>query len=429
MARSAHRHKRRPATQKPEDVELDIVALGARGDGVARRAGRDVYIAYALPGERVRALVAGERGVISEIVAGSADRAEPSCRHFGDCGGCAVQHAARDYYLGWKRALVVEALARAGLGEAPVRDVVAIAPATRRRATFASARAKAGVALGFNARASHRLVEIAACDILHPALFAALPGLKTLAAAMPVAWRAFDMAATLCENGLDIDITPPRGAGEPGAAAVQRLGEAMRAAGVIRLSLDRAAVLTLAAPVVRFAGAPVTLPPGGFLQASAEGEAAIVSLVESAAAGARKAADLFCGAGALSLPLSKTATVRAVDSDGGATAALAAAARHSPHKPLRAETRNLFERPLMADELADFDVVVFDPPRAGAREQAAEIARSRVPRVIGVSCNPATFARDAALLVAGGYDLVEVTPVDQFVYSAHVELVGTFAKR
>lgn len=406
-----------------------MTALGARGDGVSRHEGKEVFVPYTLPGERVRARVADGRGALTEIVSASPFRVEPTCRHFGDCGGCAVQHAARNYYLGWKRGLVVEALDRAGLGEVPVREVIAVAPATRRRASFAAARTSRGVALGFNARASHHLVEIAACDILHPALFAALPGLKTLAAALPPAWRAFDMAATLCENGLDVDITSPRGVEEPGGAALQRLGEAMRAAGAIRTSLNRAALLTLAPPVVRFAGVPVALPAGGFLQASAEGESALVALVENAAAGARMAADLFCGAGALSLPQSKTATVRAFDSDREAVAALASAARHSPHKPLRAETRNLFERPLMADELNEYDVVVFDPPRAGAREQAGEIARSRVPRVIGVSCNPATFARDAALLAAGGYDLVEVTPVDQFVYSAHVELVGTFAKR
>lgn len=406
-----------------------IDSLGARGDGVARDHGAEVFIPYTLPGERILARVSERRGAVEEVLSASPHRVSAPCLHFGDCGGCALQHAARGFYLDWKRALVVETLARAGLADAPVRETVAVDAPTRRRATFAVKRTGEGAVVGFNARASHRIVEIAACEILHPALFNALPGLKRLAAALPAEWRAFDMAVTLCDNGLDVDLAPSARVGELQGANLQRLGEVMQEAAVARLSVDRAPLLTLSPPVVRFGGVPVSPPAGGFLQASAAGEAALVGLVGRSADGARRALDLFCGAGAFSFPLSKSATVHAIDSDRAAVEALAAGARHSPFRPITSETRNLFERPLMADELRDYDMIVFDPPRAGAREQAAEIARARVPRVIGVSCNPATFARDAALLAAGGYSLVEVTPVDQFVYSPHVELVGVFAKR
>ena len=410
-------------------AELEIASLGARGDGIARNEGAEIFVPYALPGERVRTLVSEGRGRVEEILKASPHRVDASCRHFGDCGGCALQHASQDFYLGWKRDLVIEALARVGLKEARVNEVVRIEPATRRRASFAVKRTGDGAVFGFNARASHRIVEIVSCGILRPALFDALPGLKALAAALPGDWRSFDMSVTLCDNGLDVDVVPPKGARELEGAALQSLGAAMRAAGIVRVSIGREPLLTLTAPVVRFAGVPVSPPAGGFLQASFEGEMALAALVEGAAIGARRALDLFCGAGAFSLPLSKTATVHAVDSDKPAIAALAAAARSSPYRPITAEARNLFERPLMADELRDYDFVLFDPPRAGAREQAGEIARSRVPAVVGASCNPATFARDAALLAAGGYALLEVTPVDQFVYSPHVELVGVFAKR
>ncbi|MEQ8934654.1 MAG: hypothetical protein RIE56_02550, partial [Amphiplicatus sp.] len=417
------------AKARPVIAELEIASLGARGDGIARGGGAETFVPYTLPEERVRALVSEGRGRVEEILTASPHRVQAPCRHFGDCGGCALQHASENFYLGWKRGLIIEALARAGLKEAPVGEVVRIEPATRRRASFAVKRTADRTVLGFNARASHRIVEIVSCGILRPALFDALPGLKDLAAALPGEWRSFDMSVSLCDNGLDVDVIPPRGLQEPEGATLQNLGAAMRMAGIVRMSIDGQPLLTLTTPFVRFADVPVSLPAGGFLQASVEGEAALAGLVERSATGVRRTLDLFCGAGAFSLPLSKTATVHAVDSDRPAIAALAAAARSSPYRPITTEARNLFERPLMADDLRDYDLVLFDPPRAGAREQAGEIARSRVPAVIGVSCNPATFARDAALLAAGGYALLEVTPVDQFVYSPHVELVGVFAKR
>lgn len=210
--------------------------------------------------------------------------------------------------------------------------------------------------------------------------------------------------------------------------------DAAKVAGCVRLSLNGAPLITFDPPLIEFDGIPVTPPPRAFLQASKEGEAALTGLVKEGAAGARKVCDLFSGCGSFALPLSKAASVYAVDSDGAAIGALASAAANAQRlamavNPVRTETRDLFERPLTADELGAFDAVVFDPPRAGARAQAEALAGSPVPVVIGVSCNPATFARDGAILAAGGYRLDKVTPVDQFVYSAHVELVGVFRRR
>ncbi|GAB4528393.1 MAG: class I SAM-dependent RNA methyltransferase [Amphiplicatus sp.] len=424
MARAKRTRRVAPARV----AELVIDHLGARGDGMATAEGRSVFVPYTLPGERVRARIAGERGAIEEILTPSPHRVAAPCRHFGDCGGCALQHAARSFYLGWKRRRVLEVLERAGLKDAPVGETVAIPAPTRRRATFAVRRKGEDVLLGFNARASDRIVGLEACEVLRPDLLAALPGLRKLCASLPADWRVFDMAVTLTENGLDTDLRPARRAGEPKGTELLALRDAMEAARIARLAMNGETLLTLAPPVVRFAGVPVSPPPGGFLQASAEGEAALARLVLAAAAGARKALDLFCGVGAFAFPLSRTASVHAVDADRAAVAALKVAAAHAPYRPVTAEARDLFERPLAGDELDGFDFVVLDPPRAGAKAQAEALAAARVPCIAAVSCNPSTFARDAAILVAGGYRLKTATPVDQFVYSAHVELVGVFER-
>lgn len=424
MARARRTRRAAPARV----AELVIDHLGARGDGVAAAEGRSVFVPYTLPGERVRARIAEERGAVEEILAPSPHRVAAPCRHFGDCGGCALQHAACGFYLEWKRQRVMEALDRAGIKEAPVGETIAIPAPTRRRATFAIRRKGKDVLFGFNARASDRIVGIEACEVLRPELLAVLPALKKLCASMPADWRVFDLAVAFLENGLDTDLRPARRAAEPRGAELLALRDAMEAARVTRLAMNGETLLTLAPPVVRFAGVPVSPPSGGFLQASAEGEAALARLVLAAASGARKALDLFCGVGAFAFPLSQTASVHAVDVDRDAVVALKAAAAHAPYREVTGQTRDLFERPLAGDELHGFDFVVFDPPRAGARAQAEALAAARVPCIAAVSCNPSTFARDAAILVAGGYRLKAVTPVDQFVYSAHVELVGVFER-
>lgn len=428
MARRASRNAAAPAGPAREET-LVIRAVGAKGDGVAHGAAGDVYAPLVLPGETVRLGIVGDRGEVREIVAPSPERVAAPCPHFGRCGGCALQHWREDAYRAWKRAIVVEALRRAGLADVDVRPVLATPTATRRRAVLAVKRVAGGVLAGFKARASHAIGPIDGCLILHPALRAFVSHGAALAAQLPAAWTSAAFAATLCENGIDLDIAPMTKGGSLSGDALQRFAAAMAPARVIRASVHGDTAIERAAPVVRFAGVVVTPPPGGFLQASVEGETAIAAMIEKESAGARRALDLFSGCGSFSFPLARTASVDAYDGDAAAIAALDRAARVSPLKPVKATRRDLFARPLAVGEMKGFDLAVFDPPRAGAAAQAAELARADLATIVAVSCNPATFARDAAILSQGGWRLEHVTPIDQFVYSPHVELVGVLRRR
>ncbi len=286
-----------------------------------------------------------------------------------------------------------------------------------------------GLLFGFNARRSATIIDIEQCPVLAPELEKAMAHLRALAAAAPASWRVFDLHVTLCDNGLDAAFMGGDATDDLSGPEIMALTEAARAAGVLRVSIEDAPVVAFAPPLVRFGGVPVAVPPGGFLQASREGEAALCDFVMEHAAGARRIADLFSGCGTFSLPLAQNAIVEAYDSDAPAIAALAEAAGSAGLRyPLKAHRRNLFERPLRPEELKNFDAVVFDPPRAGAAAQSAELAKSSVPVIIGVSCNPASFARDAHILRQGGYRLSQLVPVDQFVFSPHVEVAGLFAK-
>jgi 23S rRNA (uracil1939-C5)-methyltransferase len=411
-------------------ARLAIAEIGAQGDGVGYDGAAPVFVPLTAPGDIVEAEIRGERGRLVELVEESPHRCAPPCPHYGRCGGCALQHVREDYYRAWKRERIVSALERAGLGAALVGELVSTPAASRRRATFAAQRTGQGVVLGFNERRSERIADIGGCLILHPDLLARLPTLKALSSSLPAA--RFDLAVTLCRNGLDVDVEAAA-LEEPRGTAFAALCAAAKTAGCTRLSFNGAPLVTFDPPRIEFDGVAVTPPPGAFLQASKEGEEALIALVKQAAGGARRICDLFAGCGSFALPLARRASVVAIDSDAAAIAALASAAADAQRagleiNPPRSEVRNLFERPLTAAELRDFDAVVFDPPRAGARAQAEALAGSAVPVAIGVSCNPATFARDAAILAAGGYRLEKVSAVDQFVYSAHVELVGVFRR-
>jgi len=429
LARTGRRSDKPAAA--PRTLTVRIETIGVRGDGVGHTDdGTPVFVPLSAPGDLLRIEAQGERGAITAVLEAGAARAAPPCRLYGACGGCALQHIAPGAYAAWKMTQVETALSRSGVRALVIRPIVPAPAASRRRASFAVTK-RNGVCLGFNARRSNEIVDIDDCVVLAPDLSSRLDGLRALAAA--ISGEAFDLAVTLCDNGLDVNIIAPR----PGLlpmSDIARLSGVARAADVVRLSLNGAVALELAPPIVTFDGIAVSPPPGAFLQASREGADALIGLVRRGIGGARKAVDLFAGCGTFSLPLARTASVLALDSDRAAIEALkragaAAQGGAVPVKPLRAQTRDLFERPLSAKELKGFDAIVFDPPRAGAAEQAAEIAKSGVRTVVGVSCNPVTFARDAGLLVAGGYRLLEVTPVDQFVYSAHVELVGVFSNR
>ncbi|MEO1135804.1 MAG: hypothetical protein AAFW68_04215 [Pseudomonadota bacterium] len=429
MARQKQR--RRPAKKQPPVTlaEARIENIGARGDGVAIVDEKPVYAPLTAPGDEVRLSCRGDRGVLEEILKPSPHRAAPPCRYFGNCGGCALQHVTDDFYRDWKRQLVIDALSREGFDENIVAPMVFCPPASRRRARFAVRRTSAGIVFGFNARASLTVIDVDDCAVLAPDLNALLPRFRALAAATPHQWRRFDMAVTLCDNGVDIEFVGDDAADDLTGAERLSLTDMAREAGVIRLCVDGAPVVSFDTPIVAFGGIAVAPPPGGFLQASQAGEDALVRFVTSHVKSAAKIADLFSGCGTFTFPMSAHSAVHAVDGAGEAISALEIAARNPALRhPVTAARRNLFDRPLTVEELASFDAVVFDPPRAGARAQATELAQSNVPTIVGVSCNPASFARDASILRAGGYVLSQVLPVDQFVYAPHVEIAGVFQK-
>ncbi|HSI40043.1 MAG TPA: class I SAM-dependent RNA methyltransferase [Xanthobacteraceae bacterium] len=413
---------------EPSDatLRLAIDRLGHRGDGIGETADGPLYVPLALPGETVEVSRHGDHGRLIAVLEASAERVAPPCPHVGPCGGCAFQHWAAAPYRAWKRALVLDALSRAGL-DAPVAPLRDGHGAGRRRAVFhARSQGRDALTVGFAGRRSHHIVPIDRCLVLAPALDGALPAAWAVAEALMPLTKPLDLQVTASDTGLDMDV---RGSGPLNGRAMGMLAALAERFDLARLTRHGELVVQRRPPMLGIGRAQVPLPPGGFLQATAAGEVELAGLVRSAMGGARRVADLFAGVGTFALRLAESARVTAVESSAPAVEALARAVRGvSGLKPVEATVRDLFRRPLLPAELAGFDAVVFDPPRQGAEAQARQLAASRVPLVIGVSCDPASFARDAALLVAGGYRLTQVTPVDQFLYSAHVELVGVFRR-
>ena len=408
---------------------LAIASMGHRGDGIAEARDPAVYVPYTLPGETVEVeAVPGhpDRRRLLAVKLPSPERIAPICPHFGTCGGCAVQHWSLASYRAWKRGLVIEALAQAGLN-APVGDLIDAHGEGRRRAVFhARSRDRDILEVGFAASRSHRIVDVDRCPVLSPALDGAIDAAWDLAETVKHKGKPLDIQVTATEVGLDVDL---RGSGPLPPEAMSRLVRAADAHRLARLTRHGELVGQRAVPVVRVGKAVVPLPPGAFLQATAEGEASLARLVCAHVAEARNIADLFCGIGPFALRLAERARVTAADSDAGAVAALGAAAKTTPGlKPVATERRDLYRRPFAEPELEPFDAVVFDPPRQGALAQAQKLARCDVPFVIAVSCNAATFARDVRVLVDGGYRLEAVTPIDQFRYTPHVEIVARLAR-
>ena len=407
---------------------LTISRLGHRGDGVAETPAGPVIVPHALPGETVTVeAVPGhpDRRHLLRVESASPERVAPFCPHFGVCGGCAVQHWTEDRYRNWKRGLVVAALTQAGL-DAPVDDLIDAHGEGRRRAVFHARRDTHDVLrVGFAALRQHDIVAIDHCPILAPGLNGALAAAWAIAEMLKPTAKPLDLQTTATAQGLDVDV---RGSGP---LAPARMAELVRLAGKLklaRLTRHGEMVAQRAVPTIAMGRAMVALPPAAFLQATVEGEAVLARLVAGHAGEAKSVADLFCGVGPFALRLAERARVTAIDSDAAAIAALARAAPAPGLKPVAAQVRDLFRRPMIASELKGVDVVVFDPPRQGAEAQARALGETKVRVIVGVSCNPATFARDAALLAAGGYRLTRVTPVDQFRYSAHVELVARFER-
>jgi 23S rRNA (uracil1939-C5)-methyltransferase len=402
-------------------VVLRIERLGQRGEGVAKLSGQVVFVPFALEGERVLAEVDGERGRLVEILSASPDRVTPICKHYGVCGGCIVQMLTPSAYAAWKRDLVITALGKAGIS-ADVAPLVDAHGAGRRRVVF---HARDG-AVGFMEARAHRLVEIDACPVLEAGLAPALEAARALAQALRSTDKPLDIAVTLAPEGLDVDL---RGSGALAQNEARALVELAEGLDLARLSNHGRIVALRRRPRIDVGKAKLSPPPGGFLQATAQGEEEIAGVALQAIGKAKRVADLFCGSGAFALRICEDARVDAFDENAEALAALQEAARTlTGAKPLDAHRRNLFDNPLRAEELEVFDAVLFDPPRVGAAAQASELARSKVPVAIAVSCNAQSFARDAKTLIDGGFALERVTPIDQFRYAAHVELVAVFKR-
>lgn len=414
--------------------EVSVLRLGSRGDGVAETESGRLHIPFTAPGDLARVAPRGKGAaeLVTLLAPGPARVAAP-CRHFGRCGGCALQHLDPQFTAAWKRERVVEALAAAGIAGATVVDTVAIPPGARRRATLAAKRSRSRVLLGFAERASHRLVDLVECKVLRPELVGLLPRIRDLLAQILTEGEGADLSLTAAENGIELVLIRRRPLGLDEREMLAAFAESHDLARVAwRAAPNRPAepVAERRAPLVRFGGFPVLLPPGAFLQPSAEGEASLMRLVLGALRSDNAPiVDLFCGLGTFTLPASAIGPVAAFDGDGEAIAALQSTIRANGLAPrLSAARRDLFRDPLTAEELGTFGAAILDPPRAGAEAQSRALAMSRVRKIAAVSCNPASFARDAAILAAGGYRLRHVTPVDQFLWSPHVELAALFER-
>lgn len=416
-----------------QDATLDIIALAHKGEGRADTPDGPVHVPFTLPGETVRVRREGTRARLLEMLTSSPDRVEPACPHFGTCGGCALQHMDQAAILDWKRQQVVAAFAARGLEglEPLVEPTVDAGGRGRRRAVFAATRGGACILLGFHERSSHRLVDVSRCPVLVPEIVELLPVLKALAARVMPRKGEVTLTVLATPAGADLALASPAKI-EPRATA--GLIEEAMAAGIARLSLNGEVLVEARAPAIDMGGIPLVPPPGAFVQATEAGEEALAARVLAGVGKARKVADLFCGSGTFALRLARKATVRAVEGEASALAALDRAMRAGAGalREIRAERRDLFRNPLTAVELDDYgrgmEAVVFDPPRAGAEAQAKELARSKVPTVVAVSCNPGTLARDLRILVDGGYRISSVLPVDQFRFSPHIEVVAVLSR-
>ncbi|MEA2825307.1 MAG: rRNA (uracil1939-C5)-methyltransferase [Alphaproteobacteria bacterium] len=400
---------------------VKILQLGHAGDGITEDG---LFVPYTVPGDVVRVIREGARGRLQGIVTLGPSRAEPVCSHFGRCGGCALQMVAREPYLAWKRESVLNALKQRGFTDVPVEEIRAVPPGTRRRAMFKARDDSGCVALGFYEPDSRRLVDISECPVLVPALARLIGPLKAQLAQILKPNEMAELHATATETGVDLSLKIKRPRRPDLLMALSELASSLKLA---RLNWNGETVAMAATPAMSIGRFTVALPPESFLQPTKEGEAILQGLVREEAGSARRIADLFSGCGTFALDLAEGRAIHSVDSAEAQIDALAGAAK-AGRANLTAETRDLFRRPLLASELARFDAVVLDPPRPGAAAQVQALAQSVVPTVLYVSCNPASFARDARILADGGYRLTRVVPLDQFLWSPHVELFARFVR-
>ncbi|MBY4894170.1 class I SAM-dependent RNA methyltransferase [Rhodobacteraceae bacterium N5(2021)] len=408
-------------------TQLTITRLGHHGDGIASdTTGRPIFVPRTLPGEVISGEVDGDRIAAPSVITPSPNRVKAPCPHYKSCGGCSLMHASDDFVAAWKTSVITTALQAHDL-PTPLRPIVTSAPRSRRRATLAGTRTKKGAMIGFHARKSGTIVPIRDCFLLEPALLDTIPALEQIVKIGASRSATLGLSVTLTETGIDLHVTGAKPLDGPLRAALPQVQGSFS-----RLTWSNSEgdepVYTETPPRLTLGTARVVPPPGTFLQATRDGEAALQAAVAEATQGAKHIADLFCGIGTFALPLAQTTPVHAVEAAPDMIDALDHATRFATGlKPITMEKRDLFRRPLLPDELSKFDAVVIDPPRAGAEAQTIELAKAQVPVIAAVSCNPVTFARDAAVLTNAGYTLDWVQPVDQFRWSPHVELAARFS--
>ncbi|RWP28866.1 class I SAM-dependent RNA methyltransferase [Mesorhizobium sp.] len=407
------------------NARFTITRLGSQGDGVAETETGELFIPFTLPGETVTAARERDRATLMSVLEASPLRIDPACRHFTECGGCAIQHLEAEAYHRWKHDKVAHALNSKGIS-CDIDALVPCAPQTRRRVVFTARRSESGMLLGFVRALSSEIISIEECPISLPEIVAKLDRLRALAELVCATTKSFRMTVTATGSGLDVAVHESGKLGENQRRVASNF---VIAQGLARLSIDGEIIIEPKKPVVTFGSVAVAVPPGAFLQATEAAEQAMADIVGRHLARARKIADLFAGCGSFALRLAARSEVHAVEGDAAALSALDRAFRFaSGLKRVTSERRDLFRRPLTSRELNAFDGVVFDPPRAGAEDQSKQIARSDVPLVAAVSCNPVTLARDLRILIDGGYALKSVTPIDQFLWSPHVEAVALLEK-
>ncbi|MFB9950372.1 class I SAM-dependent RNA methyltransferase [Rhizobium puerariae] len=409
---------------------VKITRLGAQGHGIAEGGKGPIYVPHALPGETVAIARNGGHGILISIAEASPDRIEPLCRHFNPdrdaCGGCSLQHLADAPYRAFKRDLVVEALKSRGLAPA-VGELVAAHPGERRRTVFSARKTEKGLLLGFNRAETNHIVSIEECPVAAPGIVARLDAIRSIGEALAAGSDTFHITVLDTLSGLDLAATDLKPLADRQRRAVTEVVLSLR--GIARVSVNGEIVIEPQKPLIDFGGVKVSPPPGAFTQATRPAEDAMADLVTAHVTKAKRVLDLFAGSGTFALRLARNAKVHAVESEEKPLKALDHAARNTQGlKPVTIEKRDLFRRPMTVQELKNHDAVVFDPPRAGAEAQVRELARSAIRTVAAVSCNPVTLARDLRILVDGGYRIKSVTPIDQFLWSPHVEAVALLEK-
>ncbi|WP_438749801.1 class I SAM-dependent RNA methyltransferase [Pararhizobium sp. O133] len=411
---------------------LTIERLGQSGDGIARGPFGPVYVSFTLPGETAALAVNRDRGTVMSMSELSPERVEPKCRHFGPhgengtCGGCTLQHASDSLYQNFKRQLVLDALKSKAL-QADVAPLILARPGERRRTVFTARRTEKDLLLGYNQAESHHIVSISECPIASPGIVSRLAVIRTIAKAMAVGAEPFRITVLETLSGLDLSFEGIKAMDDRQRRTA--IDTVLGLKSIARLSLNGEILVEPVKPVIDFGSVSVSPPPGSFTQATKPAEEAMAELVISHLGKAKRVIDLFAGSGTFSLRIARKAKVHAVEGEEKPLKALDFSARNTQGlKPVTVEKRDLFRRPMMASELKVYDAIVFDPPRAGAEVQTKEIARSGVKKIVAVSCNPVTLVRDLRILVDAGYRITSVTPIDQFLWSSHVEVVATLEK-